>query len=75
MYWGVKDLNTDDVGIWDATDLGQVIMDDQFNLSSKKAQQDILNFCADLKEQSFVKDKAVTCWLEDFDKWLQTPTN
>ena len=28
IFWGVKDINKDDVGSWDASNLGKVVMDD-----------------------------------------------
>lgn len=49
IFWGVKDIITDDVGSWDASNLGKVQMDENFSLSSIEAQQNILNFCEDLK--------------------------
>lgn len=71
VFWGVKDIITDDVGLWDASDLGKVVMDDQFSLSSREAQQNILDFCEDLKTQEFVLDQGVKCWLKDtFEVWL-----
>ena len=76
IFWGVKDIITKDVGAWDASNLGQVQMDDHFSLSSKEAQQNILNFCEDLKNQEFVLKKNVNYWLKDtFDTWLKAPTS
>lgn len=49
IFWGVKDIVRDDVGLWDSTDLGDVQLDDQFSLSSREAQQNILDFCTTLK--------------------------
>lgn len=45
IYWGVEELNTEDVGLWDASYTGEVKMDDKFSLSTVEAQQNILNFC------------------------------
>lgn len=75
IFWGVKELIKDDVGQWDATDMGKVIMDDKFSLSTVAAQNNILKFCDDLQKQAFVLEKGVSCWLrDDFDKWLKSPT-
>lgn len=38
IYWGVKDLNTDELGPWDATELGKVSMDENLDLSTVEAQ-------------------------------------
>ena len=37
LVWGVKDINKDDVGIWDPLDAGKIIYDDSFDMSSKEA--------------------------------------
>lgn len=50
IFWGVKELIKDDVGLWDATDMGKVVMDDKFTLSTVDAQNDILKFCDDLQK-------------------------
>ena len=75
IFWGVKNISKDDVGSWDSSDLGKVEMDPNFSLSSKESQQNILDFCDDLKKQDFVLNEKVSCWLKDtFDAWLKTPT-
>lgn len=37
VYWGVRDLSTDGVDKWNPEDLGKVIMDEKFDLSSVDA--------------------------------------
>lgn len=61
--------------MWDPEDIGEVVMDKDFSLSSVEAQQSVLDFCSDLKKQDFVLDGNVDCWLKDyFDQWLRSPT-
>ena len=68
LFWGVRDLITTDVDFWEMDDLGELIFDEQFDLSSVEAQQSILDICADLRLQNFVfaDPNSVDCWLEDF---------
>lgn len=72
IFWGVKDLNKDGVGSWDSEVFGTAVMDDKFDISSKEAQQSLLNFCSDLKDQKFILDRGVDCWFERFTDWLKT---
>jgi len=52
IYWGVKDINKDDVSMWDSVYIGEAIMDEEFSLESVEAQQSLLDFCSSLKEQT-----------------------
>mmetsp|Transcript_4511 Transcript_4511/g.7685 ORF Transcript_4511/g.7685 Transcript_4511/m.7685 type:complete len:401 (+) Transcript_4511:884-2086(+) len=61
-YWGVSGIDKSEVSRWDATYIGEAIMDPDFDLSPVEAQQSLLDLCADLVEQDFVLDRAVTCW-------------
>jgi len=46
----VKDIKKDKVGLWDPADMGEVVLDDTFDLSPKEAQLNVLKFCKDLRE-------------------------
>ena len=37
MYFGVKDINKEQVSMWDPDDLGEVIFDDDFDMTSEEA--------------------------------------
>jgi len=42
IFWGVKDIKKDKVGLWDPNDLGEVVLDEAFDLSPKDAQLNVL---------------------------------
>ena len=46
-------------------------MDDKLDLSPVNVQESMLQFCNDLREQEFVGDKNVKCWIENFNQWVQ----
>jgi len=33
IYWGIKDINKQLVSRWDARDIGEAILDDQFDMT------------------------------------------
>lgn len=66
FIWGVAGVDNDDTDRWDPSDLGTVIWDDNFDMSSEANQQRLLDICNDLKASSLVKDQQVTCWVENF---------
>lgn len=70
LFWGVKELNTEGGSHWDAEFIGKAVMDDKFDLTPVAAQTSILNFCKDLRKQTFVKNGKVICWLEAFNAWV-----
>ena len=49
IYWGVRDIATDGIDQWNPEELGTVILDERFDLSSVEAQTAVLEFCRDLK--------------------------
>ena len=55
VFWGVKGLDKEGGSHWDAEFIGKAVMDDKLDLSSKEAQQSLLDFCEDLREEPFVK--------------------
>ena len=66
FLYGVTGVDQSKVGRWDASDLGTIVWDDNFDMSSTTAQLRLLDICADLRTSSLVKDSKVTCWVEDF---------
>lgn len=49
IFWGVKDIDREEVSKWDPAYVGEVIWDDSFDLSPEANQQSLLDLCADLK--------------------------
>lgn len=37
FFWGVKDLDNDDVDMWDPTELGKLKWDESFDISEPKS--------------------------------------
>lgn len=69
VYWGIKSINRENVDRWNPEDIGDAVLDDEFDLSSIEAQASLVKFCRDLREQEFVFNKNVQCWIEDFQEW------
>jgi len=67
IFWGIKDINKDNIDPWDPADLGEVVFDDKFDLSAVESQKSLMNFCKDLKDQMFIESGQVTCWIDQFD--------
>lgn len=75
MYWGVKSLDRSGISIWDPSQIGTAQLSNEFNPSAFEAQKAILDFCIDLRKQEFVLEGEVSCWLEDFDTYVQKQTS
>lgn len=72
LFWGVKDINKQNISEWDPRDIGEAILDDQFDMAKQDSQSSLAQFCVDLRGQSFVIDGSVDCWIEDFKTWFTT---
>lgn len=73
LNWGIKGLDREDVGLWDPTDIGTLIMDDTFNIVPAQNQKALLDLCNKLKDGriELVKDNEVTCWILDMQEMIQ----
>lgn len=67
IFFGVKGINSEDTDRWTTEEQGEAIMDESFDLSSQAAQQNILDFCQELRKQPFCSK--VECPLETFNVW------
>ena len=45
LVWGLKGMDTSDIDVWDATDFGTVIYDEDFDMTSRAAQRHLLGGC------------------------------
>ena len=70
IYWGVDSLNSSKAKKWDPEYIGEVIWDKNFDLSPIENQQNILDFCEELKRKDFVVKNSVICWTEMFQQYL-----
>ena len=66
LVWGISKLNRDGVDRWDPTDIGKIVYDDDFDMSSEANQQRLIDICNDLKSSRLVLNGQVTCWIQDF---------
>lgn len=67
IFWGVKGINRENANRWSTQKLGEAIMDEQFDLSSKESQQSITDFCKSLRSQPFCA--SVDCQIDTFSVW------
>jgi len=51
--------------------LGDVVFDENLNLSNESDQESLLNLCLELRNQTFVASEQVTCWIEEFDDFVK----
>lgn len=72
IMWGLNGINKTGVDRFNASDIGSADWDKEFDMSSKQAQQDILQFCKTIKNQKEIlyNPPFVQCWIEDFIEWL-----
>ncbi|XP_054767814.2 protein dispatched homolog 1-like [Lytechinus pictus] len=76
FVWGV--VPDDNGNPWDPDDEGFIVFDRSFNLSSKDSQQWLLDFCHDIRNQTFYSkaDKASDfCFIEILKSAMETPCN
>jgi len=66
IYWGVNDIDKSETSMWDPIYIGDAIMDENFDLAPKDAQQSLMDFCEDLIERDFILNREVTCWIDQF---------
>ena len=59
FVWGIAGLDRSNVDQWDPTDIGKVVYDNQFDMSSEANQQRIVDICNDLKNSSLVLNSQV----------------
>ncbi len=72
LNWGIKGLDRSDVGLWDSTDQGRLIMDDDFTVAPVRNQEALFNLCNDLlDDHELVKDNKVTCWILDMKAMVE----
>ena len=66
LVWGISSLDRTNVDRWDPTDIGKIVYDDDFDMSSEANQQRLIDICNDLKSSRLVLNGQVTCWIQDF---------
>ena len=73
IVWGVKDLDRSNVGLWDPSELGELVWDEEFDIAPALNQRTLLNLCDELTndQPELVKDSGVKCWIQNMDTWLR----
>lgn len=71
--WGVEGINKTLVDFFNASDIGTTIWDNEFDMSHPIAQQELFDFCKNLKglRSLLFAPESVECWIEDFSSWLK----
>ena len=69
IYWSVKSINKESASSWNPNFIGEVIFDDDFDLSPVQAQLSLIDLCSSLKTKSFVVNQEVDCWIQKFYQW------
>lgn len=67
FVWGVEDLNKTNMPLFDSREYGKAEMDKNFDPIEKGTFKSLMDFCDDLKSQSFVAPKSVDCWIYDME--------
>ena len=72
ITWGVKEMDRSNIKDWDATDMGELIWDDEFTVAPAENQIALLEFCNYLlNESKIVEKKLVECWIKDMDNFVR----
>ena len=71
VIWGVKGVDRTGVNLWDESDLGRVVWDDEFDASDPEAQMALLRACDELPKRKELKvaEGSVQCVMGAFRDW------
>jgi hypothetical protein len=72
FMWGVDGINKTGVDRFNASQIGTAIWDDDFDMSSVKAQEEVFQLFETLKVQRelLYSEESVFCWITNFKGWL-----
>nr|XP_054766923.1 protein dispatched homolog 1-like [Lytechinus pictus] len=77
FVWGLE--SKDNGNAWDPDDRGSLVLDNLFNISSPESQEWLLNFCSDVKNQSFYSPQDSNqdfCFIDIFREiMMESPCN
>jgi hypothetical protein len=75
VMWGLEGISKEGVDYYNASDIGTVIWDDDFDVALAENQQEIYDFCQSLKNESHLlyegKGTSLSCWIDDFKDFLE----
>ncbi len=74
VLWGIDSINKDGVDGFNASDIGRVNWDQDFDPSPPQNQQQLFDFCQEMKLPKhnllFAKD-SIQCWIVDFAEYME----
>lgn len=71
FVWGLE--SKDNGNSWDPDDRGSLVLDNKFDISAPESQEWLLNFCSDVKNQSFYSSQSNIqdfCFIDVFKKLM-----
>jgi len=72
LNWGIAGLDRSDVGMWDSSEMGKLIWDDEFTVKPVENQRALIDLCNYLKDESeLVRNNRVTCWILDMQAMVE----
>ena len=72
LNWGIKGLDRSDVGYWDSSNMGRLVLDDNFTVAPVRNQEALLKLCNDLSnDHELVTNDKVTCWIRDMKEMVE----
>jgi protein dispatched 1 len=72
VVWGVAGIDDSNVDRFDPDDIGTVVWDSNFDVSSPAAQRTVIYMCDDLESSDLVLDGLVQCFMKDYRDWRIT---
>lgn len=72
LMWGLKGIDKSDVYYYNASDIGEPLWDEEFDMTPSENQLYLYNFCQMIKKKNemLFHKGSITCWLENFKKYL-----
>jgi protein dispatched 1 len=75
IFWGTKDIDRTGESKWDPDFIGQLLWDEEFDMSTVAAQKYLHNFCDDMLSQEFTLNdpENYQCWIYGFKDYVTRP--
>jgi IS1 family transposase len=71
FVWGVDDIDKEDTSMWISSEIGEPVIDRNFDPIEKETFTKLMEFCTDLQSKSFVVPDSVDCWIQDLYDYTQ----
>lgn len=70
FVWGIDDINLDQQSLWNSRQVGEPVIDRNFDPLDQKTFSKLFDFCQNLRTQEFVAQGSVDCWVKDLSDWV-----